>query len=124
MTVTAASFRVDFPEFSDTTKYPDAAVTFWLTYALTLLNAQRFCEMLDYATEFFIAHELTLGYRNRPGYTGLVMAPQASKTVDKVSVSYDTSSVKLENAGHWGGTSYGLQLLGLMRMFGAGPIQL
>ncbi|WP_414655874.1 DUF4054 domain-containing protein, partial [Frateuria sp.] len=37
----AAQFRTDFPEFSDTTKYPDSAITMWLTVAGLSLPSDR-----------------------------------------------------------------------------------
>lgn len=124
MTVTVTSFRATFPEFSDIVKYPDSGVTFWLTFAGKLLDPCRWYDVLDEATMFFIAHQLALASKNVNGNVGGVVAPLSAKAVDKVSASYDTSAVKLENAGHWGGTSYGLQFLQLVRMFGAGPMQL
>lgn len=121
MAVTAAQFRLDFPEFGDTTRYPDALVTFWLNFAVTMLTptAARWDTVFNMGVELMTAHQVTLAKR-----AGALAAPQASKAVDKVSVSYDTSAVTLENGGHWNGTSYGVQFLQLARMIGAGGIQL
>lgn len=124
MTVTAAQFRADFPEFADTSKFPDSMVNFWLGLAVKLLISDRWADILDEGTELMVAHECTIAYRNTLGAPGGVLAPQASKAVDKVSVSYDISAVRLDNAGHWGGTSYGMQFFQLMRIVGAGPVQL
>jgi len=124
MSVDAAKFRQDFPEFADTTKYPDAMVNFWLGFAVLMLNADRWGAALDYGVELMVAHEVTLAAASKAGKPGAILAPQSSKTVDKVSVSYDTSAVKLENAGHWAGTSYGMQFFQMARMMGAGGVQL
>ncbi|HAN5088196.1 TPA: DUF4054 domain-containing protein, partial [Escherichia coli] len=35
---TKEQFRTDYPEFSDTTRYPDSAVTFYLGQADVILN--------------------------------------------------------------------------------------
>ncbi|QJP68892.1 DUF4054 domain-containing protein [Burkholderia glumae] len=57
------------------------------------------------------------------GVPGQVVAPQASKFVDKVSASYDTSAVTLDSAGFWNSTSYGIRYLTLARMMGVGGLQ-
>lgn len=124
MTVTAAQFRLDFPEFADTVKYPDPMVTFWLNYAALMLNADRWATALNFGIELMTAHQVALAARNLTGTPGAILAPQSAKSVDKVAVSYDTSAVRLENAGHWNGTSYGIQFIQLARMMGAGGMQL
>lgn len=119
----AATFRARFPEFGDATLYPEPQVAFWLSLAASMLNAQRFADLLDFATALFVAHNLLLSRRNaKTG--GAVTGPVASKAVDKVSVAYDTSAVTLENAGHWNATSYGVQLWQLMQLAGAGGVQI
>lgn len=123
MTVDAAKFRADFPEFADESKYPPAMVDFWLGFAAKLLISDRWADVLDYGLELMTAHNLTVAKRNE-ATPGAIAAPVASKSVDKVSISYDTSAIKLENAGHWGATSYGIQFLQLARMVGAGGVQL
>lgn len=123
MTVTAAQFRTDFPEFADTARYSDGMVSFWLTYALAMLNADRWGSMLDHGVKLMLAHQCVLAAKNGKAPGGIV-APQTAKAVDKVSVAYDTASVQLENAGHWNGSTYGIQFLQLARMMGAGGMQL
>lgn len=123
MTVTVAQFRADFPEFADATKYPDASVNFWLNIAATRLDPVRWADMLDPGTELFVAHQVVLSARNAKS-AGVTVAPIASKSVDKVSVSYDTSAVRLDNAGHWAATNYGQQFWQLLQMAGAGGVQL
>lgn len=123
MAVTSAQFRLDFPEFADTDVFPDTMVNFWLAFALGMLNQERWGSMLYMGLELMTAHQLVLADRN--GYKpGVITAPQGSKAVDKVNVSYDTSAVTLENGGHWNGTSYGIQFLQLARMMGSGGMQL
>jgi hypothetical protein len=114
-----AAFRAAFPEFANPTRYPAASIDRKLTLAGKLLNADRWGELLDDGTGLFVAHYLTL---ERKG--GQVAAPVATKTVDKVTQAYDTQAVALTDAGHYGATSYGVQLLQLARMVGAGGIQL
>ncbi|ECC3368559.1 TPA: DUF4054 domain-containing protein, partial [Escherichia coli] len=49
---------------------------------------------------------------------------QSSKSVDKVSVSYDTSATLNPDAGFWNNTRYGAEFYQLITMFGAGGRQL
>lgn len=122
MTITAAQFRLDFPEFADDAKYTAAMVEFWLRLAAVRLNAQRWVDLLDFGTELFVAHQLVLATKNLKT-AGVQVAPVSSKSVDKVSVSYDTSGVTLDNAGHWSSTNYGQQFWQLLQMAGAGGVQ-
>ena len=128
MTVTVSSFRADLTEFADNTIYPDSDILFWLNYAGLLLNANRWKSLLDLGTEMFIAHNLVLEQQAKasdangapPGLTsGLI----SSKSVDKVSISFDTNNASEKDAGYWNLTTYGMRYFRLMRMFGAGPIQ-
>jgi hypothetical protein len=125
----AATFRQTFPEFADTVEYPGAQIAFWIATGSKFLNAERFADIYDFALQLYTAHHLTIAKRNQlsaqaGGAPGTLNGPVASKTVDKVSVSYDTSAVTLADAGFWNATGYGVQFFQLVRMFGAGGIQL
>lgn len=131
MTVTATQFRLDYPEFTDTTKYTDSAINRQIGLAAYFLSSCRWdANIVDYGTELYVAHYLVLGARailtaaagGIPG-TG-AMGPQASKTVDKVSTSNDTKAVTLADAGHWNSTLYGIQFYQMAMMVGAGAVQL
>lgn len=131
MTVTVADFRAHYPEFGDAVAYPDAGVTYWLGVAGKLLNASRFSDMLDIATELFVAHNLVLERQAQraaasasKGAPGLNKGAIASEAVGPVSASYDTSSGIEDGAGHWNLTTFGTRFISLVRMFGAGPIQI
>lgn len=128
MTVTPASFRGDFPEFADTTKFPDASIAFWLNVAGLQLNATRWGTMLDYGTELFVAHNVTLQARNAKvaatgGIAGQVTGPVASESVGPVSVGYDTGAATIDGGGAWNLTTYGILLLQMAEMIGAGGAQ-
>lgn len=128
MTVTAASFRTHYPEFVDSAVYTDSQIGYYLTIAVLLLNANRWKSLLDVGCELFIAHNLALEAIAQKtsaagGVPGAMSGVVASKSVDKVSVSYDTSASIMPNAGHWNLTIYGARYIKLMRMFGAGPLQ-
>lgn len=128
ITITIAQFRVDFPEFVSTTKYPDAQLTFWLTLGSLLINADRWGEVVNFGVELYMAHNLVLGaMAQKQGIRGIPGAASGmlnSKSVDKVSAGYDTASVAEEFGGNWNLTTYGQRLYRLMQQFGAGPIQI
>ena len=139
MTVIVKSFRTNNPTFSDATVYPDPAVVYWITAAGFLLPTSRWgvasatpdtppTTILDLGTELFVAHNLILEKQafaaaEVGGTPGLQVGPQASKSVGPGSVSYDTASGIVENAGHWNLTTYGTRFIRLARFRGAGPVQ-
>jgi hypothetical protein len=129
VTITNAQFRIDYPEFTDPVKYPDSAINYYLTLAYQMLNANRWMSQLDLGAELFVAHNVAIEARalieaNNGGIPGTTTGPIASKSVDKVSVSFDVGSgIELE-AGHWNLTIYGTRFIKLARMKGAGPLQI
>ena len=128
MTVSVSSFRTSFSEFEDPSVYGDSDIEFWLQYGLLLLNPVRWGNVLDLGIQLFIAHNLVLEQQakttsKRGAVPGLNSGVIASKSVDKVSISYDTNSAMEKDAGQWNLTIYGSRYFKLMRMFGAGPIQ-
>jgi len=123
------AFRQAFPEFIDPEAYPDFAMNFWADVAARSLRPDRWDDLLTHGTQLFVAHHLVLGKRNEitadaGGVPGEVKGIVASKTVDKASASYDTKAVTSENAAFWNQTTYGQAFWRLVRMAGAGPIQL
>jgi hypothetical protein len=128
MAVTAATFRTDYPEFADTTAYPDSGVNYWLRVAGLLLNTGRWQDMLDVGTELFVAHNLVLERQAQKSAAngaapGVSTGPVSSKTVGPVTQAYDTTAGIVADAGHWNLTTYGTRFVQLVLMFGAGPIQ-
>jgi hypothetical protein len=124
-----STFRQDFPEFANTTDYPDAQVTFWLGVGGKLLRAERWFDLLDQGLELFTAHHLAIGAKDQAtasagGIPGAVQGNVSSKSVDKVSVSYDASRVTYDDAGFWNMTTYGLRYWNLLMLVGAGGVQL
>lgn len=129
-------FRQIFPEFADPEVYAEAACTFWITTAATFLMgassgaANRYDPAnLNYITYLFVAHHLVLGERRRRtaaagGIPGAVEGPKTSAAADKVSKSMDTRAVTFEDEAFWNQTSYGIQLYNILRMAGAGGVQL
>jgi hypothetical protein len=123
------TFRQDYTEFTDTTKYPDGLLTYWLNIAIALLNPNRWQDQLDMATELFMAHNIMIEKMARDtaavnGWPGYAKGPLSSESPGGTSLSYDTSAVQELDAGHWNYTVYGTRFIRLARMFGAGPIQI
>ena len=124
-----AQFRQSFPEFNDTTTYPDSLVQFWMTVAVSLVNADRWGELTDLGVTLVTAHHLALALKDKKtaavgGVPGQVTGPQSSKAVDKVSASYNTEAVAIKDGGFWNATMYGVRYLSMALMMGSGGIQL
>ena len=115
MALTPANFRKLYRQFSDPGVFDDFVINTYINMAVSMLNASRWGGQLDYATGLFVAHHLTLKARDdltsmAGGIPGAVSGPQSSKSVDKVSVSYDTKAVTAEHGGFWNLTVYGVRL--------------
>ncbi|WP_046336510.1 DUF4054 domain-containing protein [Xenorhabdus bovienii] len=126
---TVKHFRTDFPEFSDNTRYPDAAIQFYLGQADTVLDQDRHGDQFIYLAELFTAHYVELKGKAIAGasVSGVNTAGGGvvtSKSVDKVSVGYDTSGIINPEAGFWNNTAYGREFYWWWSMFGAGGRQL
>ena len=130
MNPTSAQFRLDFPEFADTSIYPDALIELWLQVAITLLaNGRRWGAMLKIGTELCAAHYIVLAVRDLQAagvgaLPGRITGLQTSKSVGDVSASYDYSAVLPTDAQFWNQSSYGVRFWGFARMIGAGGLQL
>lgn len=128
MTIAPATLRTNFPEFVDGNRYPDSLVKFWLTVSVSMVNTDRWGELSDLGVQLCTAHHLAMAARDQGtagagGLPGQVTGALSSKAVDKVSASYDTSAVTIDDAGFWNMTSYGVRFLSLARMMGAGGLQ-
>lgn len=129
--VDVATFRANFPEFADSTKYPDPQINFWTGISPVYLNPCVYTDAptLDFVTQLFIAHNITISRLNQftaqvGGIPGAVAGPTTSKTVDKVSYTSAAQLVALDNGGSWNLSQYGIQFLQIARMWGAGGRQL
>lgn len=142
--INEAQFRADFPEFASTTTFPSPAVTFWLALAGQMINTDRWGPSAadpwpggdppdrtpyDLGVELFIGHNLILealasqsvAAGALPGLTNAGVI--ASKSVDKVSISYDSQAGIEKDAGHWNLTLYGRRFYRMLMNMGAGPLQ-
>lgn len=124
-----SEFRTEFPEFSDTTVYPSAQITFWAGVAEKMVLKNIWCNMWATGVKLYVAHEITLAAQYKkasavggvPGSSGGIAN---NKTVGSVTVGYDSSTTTEKDAGWWNLTNYGKQFIRLARIFGAGAIQL
>lgn len=139
MTVSVASFRASFPEFGNTTQFPDSIITYYLALSGILLNQRRWgigatvavsppTTMYDIGTELFVAHHIAveraaMDTAANDGIPGVTKGPTASESVGPVSISYSPGDVIEPGAGHWNLTVYGLRFIKMARFQGAGPIQ-
>lgn len=133
--VTYQSFTTDFPEFANTTTYPQSGFNFHANWASLMLTprwgssapAGQPNSLYDIGTELFIAHNLALEAMAKKaaavgGVPGLSTGPVSSKGVGPASVSYDTSAGIETDAGHWNLTVYGTRFISMALMLGTAPI--
>lgn len=128
MTVTVKTFRGAFTEFADPARFPDAMLSYWLDIASKLVNTDRWGNLSDNGVSMFAAHNATLERRamdeaDLGGIPGMSTGIVNNKSVDKVSVGYDTQGGVELDAGHWNLTIYGTRYIRLARQMGMGPVQ-
>ncbi|MDU2495636.1 MAG: DUF4054 domain-containing protein [Klebsiella grimontii] len=127
---TPEQFRAAFPQFDDEKKYPTPMIQARLALADALLSESRFGEdIFPYVVGLYVAHYLYLYAVDMRGLAvgtagGANSGVQTSKSVDKVSVSYDASATLDPNAGFWNNSRYGSEFWEYLMLFGAGAIQL
>ena len=130
MAVTVASFRFTFPEFSDASLYPDDSITFWQSVATQMVNANRWGSLTDVGVSLLTAHYIVFAAKDQMaaeagGIPGEATGNVSGKSVDKVSVSYDSSAIAASGAsGDLVLSSYGIRFARLAKMFGAGGLQI
>ena len=125
MTVAPDSFRISRPEFSSVTDYPDATIAAQIASAELRVKSDVWGDLRDQGIELLVAHNLALSTRARKNVaTGSAGGLVASKSVDKVSISYDTSMHTYQGAGAFNLTLYGVEFWQLANMMGAGGWQL
>ena len=121
------TFRLVYPEFASATAFPDALVDYWMGQGRIQLAPDRWGDLLDQGLGLYTAHKIAAAPANakgaakgQAGAVGVV----SSKSIDKLSVSVDTGSVTLKDAGDWNRTTYGVQFKQLSRIVGLGGMQL
>ncbi len=123
------AFRTSFPEFADTTVYPTEMIQFWVVIAEAQVLQNIWKALWPQGVNLYVAHEITLAAQNAkaaqmggsPGQQGGIAQ---SKTIGSVTVNYDAQTSNEKDAAYWNLTTYGKQFIRLVRIFGAGCIQL
>ena len=128
MAINVAQFRADYPEFSSSSSYATSAIIYWLKVAYSLLNAERWGKELDIAVELYVAHNLAIEAKalieaRNSGIPGQQSGLISSKQVGPIAMRFDTQHTIEPGAGHWNLTIYGTRFYNLLRLFGAGPLQ-
>lgn len=123
------AFRTAFPEFTDAEKYPTPMITFWATLAEAQVRQCVWKTQWTIGVQLYTAHELVLAAQavevaKSGGSPGTFGGIANTKTVGSVTIGYDTTQNSEKDAGYWNKTNYGLQFFRLMRIYGAGAIQL
>ena len=122
-------FRTQFPEFSDTVKYPTQMITFWA--GLAEAQVRQCVWQLQWTTgvSLYVAHEITIAAQNSltasvGGTPGTFGGIANTKTVGSATIGYDSQSTSEKDAGWYNKTTYGQQFIRLARIFGSGGVQL
>lgn len=129
MSISNTQFRLNFPEFANTLAYPDSLLSFWFPIAYIMLNSTRWQSLLDVGAQLFVAHNCVLeglaaAESSNGAPPGLTVGPITSKSVNDVSINYDTASgVNVEDV-HWNLSNYGTRFILLARQFGSVPVQI
>ena len=124
-----ADFRTQFPEFADTTKYPDPLIQFWADFADSRLNELIWGDQRIYGLKLFTAHQIVLAIVDQEdaeagSIPGQGTAIVSSESAGGVSIGIDTSASIESEGGHWNETRYGRQYLRMARMLAMGGHQL
>lgn len=115
MTITVETFLSHFPSFNN---IPRTQIQYWLDFAEDYLNKYSWGKWWERAVELYAAHNIALDVLQEKGMGGLaaLQGIPASKSVDNVSKSYDTSFFRMRDSdddGDYKFTLYGLRYLRL-----------
>lgn len=116
-----ATFRLRFPQFADTTKYPDALLQMYWDEVTCFVSDANYGNIIGdcrlFLLQLFQAHMMILGQQAQMGKQGGFIT---STTIDKVSVQ-KTAPPSADMFQWWlGQTPYGQQALTMMEIATAG----
>ena len=148
MPVAYEDFTADYPEFADQTRFPESAVNYWIGIAYVLLTLPLYGtsfwdttpgpyippgqtlgrSIQDYGVELFTAHNLALEVQAQDASTlnatpGTVGGSITGRTVNGLTIVYDTAGSLEKDGGHYNLTTYGRRFLRMVKTVGALPIQ-
>lgn len=124
-----ATFREHFPEFANTTNYPNAQIQFWSNLAESLLPQSRWGALWSTGVELYTAHNLVIQAADikaaaSGGTPGQAMSLKSSKGVGPLSAAIDTGATTSQDAGDYNLTTYGTRFKKLANIAGMGGVQL
>lgn len=121
-----AQFRLDFPQFSDDTKYTDSMCTFWSKRGESVNSPDVFpSDVYKELIELYTAHYIVLQYKDifTSNIGGIPMGESGAmseKDQGKVRYQFDTSGAAAVNGGQFNMTEYGRQYLQLRNIYAKG----
>lgn len=122
-TFDVAAFRLQFPQFADATKYPDALLSGYFQMATCYISPDDYAcglhgDCLQLALNLMTAHLAALGALDSTGQgtVGII----TSSTIDKVSVTQQVPTTKSAWQFFLSKTPYGIQLWALLGVKSAG----
>lgn len=122
--LTPDQFRMLFPAFADDTTYPDAMIQTWLN--MCPIDPCVWGSVYQLGMGLWVGHEMTKfgpnGLASLPGQTGVGIVN--NKSVDSVSIGYDTQMGADPEAGQYNMTLYGRQFWSMLKYLPIGPIQI
>jgi Protein of unknown function (DUF4054) len=135
--ITYAQFIADFPEFSNTTNFPQSSFNYYLHFASLMLTpvwgqpapAGQPLTLYDIGTEMFVAHNLAIEALNMfgaaaGGIPGLIPGVVSGTVTGQVTTNYDVANGVNPDAGHWNLTTFGTRFVSMLRLLGAQPTQI
>lgn len=127
--ITVEQFRGFKPAFSDSARYPDGMIEYWIMIAAIMLNASRWRAALPFGTTLFVAHNCYLEAQQNVtaavgGFPGVARGPISSETPGSVALSYAVEQTSEKNGGYYNLSVYGTQFIRYARLIGAGPTYL
>lgn len=131
--ITYAQFLIDYPEFPNASQ---SSFNYYFQLATLMLtppwgqpaDSGQPYTMYDIGTELIIAHYLALKQLAVKaaavgGIPGIARGIISAESVGAVSLSYDTASAAMEDAGQWNLTTYGQDFVQRARLVGSAPTQ-
>lgn len=129
ITFNETDFRIQFPAFADTTKYPSTMLLIWWNEVGCWIQdggagavLQGDCTVV--AMNLMLAHFLTLADAAKKGKTGGQSGFKVSAGIDKVSVSYLAPPATTQFEWWLNNTPYGAQLAAFLEMKAVGGTSL
>jgi len=127
--LTPSAFRINHPEFASSALYTNAQIVYYLEMAYSFLNEERWGSQLPYGIALYVAHNLALEARamniaKSGGVPGQPQGAPIEKKVGPVETRYATIPSGKEGDDYWNLTLYGIRFIRLVKLMGAGPIQI